>query len=99
MDVHICKEKSRTNVILCVEFVANWFKYILNLNLNMNHVSVQVDKGWYFAFNVEKWIIVVALGSPTHELQALVKLRVGNCLLWWQIGKLKGHYFCPLINN
>jgi len=30
-----------------------------------------VDKGWYYAFNVEKWIIVVALGSPSHELQAL----------------------------
>jgi hypothetical protein len=36
-----------------------------------------VDKGWYFASNVEKWIIVVALGSPTHELQALVKIE-GN---------------------
>jgi hypothetical protein len=34
-----------------------------------------VDKGWYFAFNVQKWIIVAALGPPTHELQALVKIE------------------------
>jgi hypothetical protein len=39
------------------------------------YLNVQVDKGWYFAFNVEKWIIVAALGSPTHELQALVKIE------------------------
>jgi hypothetical protein len=58
----LARKKGGTNVILCVEFVANRFKQIWYLNLNMNHVSVQVDKGWYFAFNVEKWIIVVALG-------------------------------------
>jgi hypothetical protein len=56
----LAKKKGRTNVILCVEFVASRFKQILYLNLNMNHVSVQVDKGWYFAFNVEKWIILAA---------------------------------------
>ncbi len=58
----LARKKGGTNVIFCVEFVANQFKQIWYLNLNMNHVSVQVDKGWYFAFNVEKWIIVVALG-------------------------------------
>ncbi len=77
----LARKKGRTNVILCVEFVANWFEQILYLNLNMNHVSVQVDKGRYFAFNVEKWIIVVALGSPTHELQALVKFESRQLLV------------------
>jgi hypothetical protein len=50
----LCKENGRTSIILCVEFVANRFKQILFKNLNLNHVTVQVDKGGYFAFNVEK---------------------------------------------
>jgi hypothetical protein len=71
----LARNRGGTNAILCVESVANELKQIPYPDLNLNRVSPRVDKGRYSAFNAEKWIIVAALGSPTHELQALVKIE------------------------
>ncbi|KAL2634303.1 hypothetical protein R1flu_005782 [Riccia fluitans] len=68
------RNRSEEATLVCIQEVAKELEVIPYPNVDFKHVRKAKDYSRYSAVTAEKWIVVVATGPPTPEVEAFTKL-------------------------